>query len=74
MFINMQGFSYGTGQFNFKSFTFCPSGHEGRAGMAAVIVRLGHEFDGKALFEHVVTDLPAYARPVFIRIQVRPRL
>ena len=48
-------------------------GHEGRAGMAAVIVRLGHEFDGKALFQHVVADLPAYARPVFIRIQVRTR-
>ncbi|CAL8322121.1 unnamed protein product [Lota lota] len=44
-------------------------GHEGRAGMAAIIVRLGHEFNAKALFEHVVKDLPAYARPVFIRIQ-----
>ncbi|KAK0146690.1 Long-chain fatty acid transport protein 6 [Merluccius polli] len=44
-------------------------GHEGRAGMAAVIVRPGHEFDGKELFEHIVRDLPAYARPVFIRIQ-----
>ncbi|CAL8276576.1 unnamed protein product [Merluccius merluccius] len=44
-------------------------GHEGRAGMAAVIVRPGHAFDGKELFEHIVRDLPAYARPVFIRIQ-----
>ncbi|KAM7393474.1 hypothetical protein PAMA_008230 [Pampus argenteus] len=45
------------------------SGHEGRAGMAAMIVRPGLMFDGNKLFEHVVRDLPAYARPLFIRIQ-----
>nr|XP_046231096.1 long-chain fatty acid transport protein 6 [Scatophagus argus] len=44
-------------------------GHEGRAGMAAVIVRLGLTFDGKKLFEHVTKDLPTYARPLFIRLQ-----
>ncbi|XP_047425830.1 long-chain fatty acid transport protein 6 [Mugil cephalus] len=44
-------------------------GHEGRAGMAAMIVRPGLMFDGKKLFEHVMTDLPAYARPLFIRLQ-----
>ncbi|XP_034458674.1 long-chain fatty acid transport protein 6 [Hippoglossus hippoglossus] len=44
-------------------------GLEGRAGMAAVIIRPGLVFDGKKLFEHVVTDLPAYAHPRFIRIQ-----
>ncbi|XP_042250756.1 long-chain fatty acid transport protein 6 [Thunnus albacares] len=44
-------------------------GHEGRAGMAAVIVRQGLTFDGNKLFEHVVRDLPAYARPLFIRLQ-----
>ncbi|XP_070706668.1 long-chain fatty acid transport protein 6 [Pempheris klunzingeri] len=44
-------------------------GHEGRAGMAATIVRPGLEFDGKKLFEHVMRDLPAYARPLFIRLQ-----
>uniref|UniRef100_A0A3Q0RNU9 long-chain-fatty-acid--CoA ligase n=1 Tax=Amphilophus citrinellus TaxID=61819 RepID=A0A3Q0RNU9_AMPCI len=44
-------------------------GHEGRAGMAAIIVRPGFMFDGKKLFEHAVKDLPAYARPLFIRLQ-----
>uniref|UniRef100_A0A8P4K635 long-chain-fatty-acid--CoA ligase n=1 Tax=Dicentrarchus labrax TaxID=13489 RepID=A0A8P4K635_DICLA len=44
-------------------------GHEGRAGMAAIIVRPGLTFDGKKLFEHVLRDLPAYARPLFIRLQ-----
>ncbi|XP_067429983.1 long-chain fatty acid transport protein 6 [Thunnus thynnus] len=44
-------------------------GHEGRAGMAAMIVRQGLTFDGNKLFEHVVRDLPAYARPLFIRLQ-----
>ncbi|KAM3874600.1 long-chain fatty acid transport protein 6 [Diretmus argenteus] len=44
-------------------------GNEGRAGMAAIIVRPGHTFDGKILFDHVLKDLPAYARPLFIRLQ-----
>ncbi|XP_076019709.1 long-chain fatty acid transport protein 6 [Genypterus blacodes] len=44
-------------------------GHEGRAGMCAVVVRQGHVFDGGKLFEHAERDLPSYARPLFIRIQ-----
>ncbi|XP_017289526.1 long-chain fatty acid transport protein 6 [Kryptolebias marmoratus] len=44
-------------------------GHEGRAGMAALIVRPDLSFDGEKLFEHAVRDLPAYARPLFIRLQ-----
>ncbi|KAM4719893.1 long-chain fatty acid transport protein 6 [Anableps anableps] len=44
-------------------------GHEGRAGMAALIVRPGLMFDGKKLFEHAVKDLPTYARPLFVRLQ-----
>uniref|UniRef100_A0A8C6WG89 long-chain-fatty-acid--CoA ligase n=1 Tax=Neogobius melanostomus TaxID=47308 RepID=A0A8C6WG89_9GOBI len=44
-------------------------GHEGRAGMAAVIVRPEHTFDGEKLFNSVVRDLPGYARPLFIRLQ-----
>uniref|UniRef100_A0AAY4B4F9 long-chain-fatty-acid--CoA ligase n=2 Tax=Denticeps clupeoides TaxID=299321 RepID=A0AAY4B4F9_9TELE len=44
-------------------------GNEGRAGMAAVIVRPDCKFDGKKLFDHVVSDLPTYARPLFIRLQ-----
>ncbi|XP_059213358.1 long-chain fatty acid transport protein 6 [Centropristis striata] len=44
-------------------------GHEGRGGMAAIIVRPGLKFDGRKLFEHVMSDLPGYARPLFIRLQ-----
>lgn len=46
-------------------------GHEGRAGMAAVTVTEGQEFDSAAVFKHVQNQLPAYARPLFIRIQTR---
>ncbi|KAJ8338716.1 hypothetical protein SKAU_G00355020 [Synaphobranchus kaupii] len=44
-------------------------GSEGRAGMAAVIIRPNCEFDGKKLFDQVLHYLPGYARPLFIRIQ-----
>ncbi|KAF6723431.1 Long-chain fatty acid transport protein 6 [Oryzias melastigma] len=44
-------------------------GREGRAGMAALIVRPCFLFDGEKLFECAVKDLPAYARPVFVRLQ-----
>ncbi|KAK5618663.1 hypothetical protein CRENBAI_014321 [Crenichthys baileyi] len=44
-------------------------GHEGRAGMAALIVRPGLTFDEKKLFEHANRDLPTYARPLFVRLQ-----
>uniref|UniRef100_A0A8C1NYQ0 long-chain-fatty-acid--CoA ligase n=1 Tax=Cyprinus carpio TaxID=7962 RepID=A0A8C1NYQ0_CYPCA len=44
-------------------------GNEGRAGMAAVIVRPECRFDGKKLFSHVLRELPSYARPLFIRLQ-----
>ncbi|XP_029025794.1 long-chain fatty acid transport protein 6 [Betta splendens] len=43
--------------------------HEGRAGMAAMILRPGLTFDGRKLFEHVMRELPAYARPLFVRLQ-----
>ncbi len=38
--------------------------------MAAVIVRPEFTFDGKKLFNHVLNELPSYARPLFIRLQV----
>ncbi|TSK16123.1 Long-chain fatty acid transport protein 6 [Bagarius yarrelli] len=44
-------------------------GHEGRAGMAAFIIKPDCVFDGKKMFEIVMAHLPAYARPLFIRIQ-----
>jgi fatty-acyl-CoA synthase len=39
---------------------------DGRAGMAALVV--GHGFDLDALHRHAVGSLPAYARPVFVRL------
>ncbi|KAL2100228.1 hypothetical protein ACEWY4_004622 [Coilia grayii] len=44
-------------------------GNEGKAGMAAIILRPEFSFDGKKMFDHAVRDLPTYARPLFIRIQ-----
>jgi fatty-acyl-CoA synthase len=40
----------------------------GRAGMAAIKLRDGAQFDGKALAETVYANLPGYAVPLFIRI------
>ena len=40
----------------------------GRAGMAAVKLREGADFDGKALGETVYKELPVYAMPLFLRI------
>lgn len=47
------------------------SGHEGRIGMAAVTLKEGEDFDCTDTYKQVVNYLPAYARPRFIRIQVR---
>lgn len=43
-------------------------GHEGRAGMAAVLMQPGQVFNPKAFFELTVTRLPRYASPVFVRV------
>lgn len=40
----------------------------GRAGMAAVILRDGGRFDGKALSDTLYARLPGYAIPLFVRI------
>jgi fatty-acyl-CoA synthase len=40
----------------------------GRAGMAAVQLRDGAQFDGKALARAVYDQLPAYALPLFVRV------
>jgi fatty-acyl-CoA synthase len=40
----------------------------GRAGMAAVKLREGSEFDGKAIGQTVYQELPAYAMPLFVRL------
>uniref|UniRef100_A0A8C5EZD0 long-chain-fatty-acid--CoA ligase n=1 Tax=Gopherus evgoodei TaxID=1825980 RepID=A0A8C5EZD0_9SAUR len=44
-------------------------GYEGRAGMAAIVLRPGCELDGAQLYSHVVEFLPPYARPRFLRVQ-----
>ncbi len=40
----------------------------GRAGMAALKLRHGAEFDGKALAQTVYQRLPGYALPLFVRV------
>jgi fatty-acyl-CoA synthase len=42
-------------------------GNEGRAGMAAAVVR--DNFDLAAFRRHLVDRLPEYARPLFLRIR-----
>lgn len=46
------------------------SGHEGRIGMVAVVLKEGKEFDGVDACRVVVNYLPVYARPWFVRIRV----
>jgi len=43
-------------------------GEDGRAGMAAVVLREGASFDGSALHAHLEQHLPRYARPAFVRV------
>ncbi|MGN2636094.1 long-chain-acyl-CoA synthetase [Nocardia takedensis] len=43
-------------------------GADGKAGMAAVTLREGAEFDGRALAETAYTRLPSYAVPLFVRV------
>lgn len=43
-------------------------GHEGRAGMAAIVMQTGHQFDPVGFFEMVEALLPRYAAPQFVRV------
>ncbi|AHH21211.1 putative fatty-acid--CoA ligase [Nocardia nova SH22a] len=43
-------------------------GADGKAGMAAVTVESGAEFDGPALAAHLYDRLPGYAVPLFVRV------
>lgn len=43
-------------------------GTDGKAGMAAVTVHAGHEFDGALLANELFDRLPAYAIPLFVRV------
>lgn len=43
-------------------------GHEGRAGMAAVLMQADRPFDPEALYALTEARLPRYAAPVFVRV------
>ena len=43
-------------------------GEDGRAGMAALVLRDGAGFDGAAFFAHAEKHLPRYAMPAFVRL------
>ncbi|NKS76982.1 long-chain-acyl-CoA synthetase [Rhodococcus hoagii] len=43
-------------------------GADGKAGMAAVTLRDGHELDGARLAAHLFDRLPSYAVPLFVRV------
>ena len=47
-------------------------GAEGRAGMAALVLRDRMAFDGAALFAWVAAKLPDYAAPLFVRLSPEP--
>ncbi|MGH7859182.1 MAG: long-chain-acyl-CoA synthetase, partial [Candidatus Binatia bacterium] len=49
-------------------------GTEGRAGMAALVMRDPAAFDGRAFFDLTSARLPSYAAPVFVRIQTETDL
>ncbi|NXA92041.1 S27A6 protein, partial [Melanocharis versteri] len=40
---------------------------EGRTGMAAIVLKCHHTFNGERLYKHVVDFLPSYAQPRFVR-------
>ncbi|XP_056322712.1 long-chain fatty acid transport protein 6 [Danio aesculapii] len=44
-------------------------GYEGRAGMAAVVLKDSHGLDGERIYSHLLNTLPPYAWPWFLRIQ-----
>ncbi|HTO70552.1 MAG TPA: long-chain-acyl-CoA synthetase [Myxococcota bacterium] len=45
------------------------AGADGRAGMVALVLAPEASFDPRAFYAHAVTALPAYATPVFVRLQ-----
>eukprot|EP00057_Strongylocentrotus_purpuratus_P034333 XP_794803.2 PREDICTED: very long-chain acyl-CoA synthetase-like [Strongylocentrotus purpuratus] len=43
-------------------------GHNGRAGMASIVLHKGAILDFSGLYQHIVSSLPDYARPKFLRL------
>lgn len=50
--------------------TSFPPDHEGRAGMASLILKQNTSLDLEQMYKQVVTYLPSYACPLFLRVQV----
>ncbi|XP_066280390.1 long-chain fatty acid transport protein 2-like [Branchiostoma lanceolatum] len=44
------------------------TGHDGRAGMAAIVVHPGHLPNMRDWYAHLSSRLPGYARPLFLRL------
>ncbi|MGH0180028.1 UNVERIFIED_CONTAM: hypothetical protein FKN15_019600 [Acipenser sinensis] len=51
------------------SITVRGPGHEGKAGMVAVVLKPEHKLDGRRLYSHLAEHLPAYSWPRFLRVQ-----
>lgn len=49
--------------------SFCAD-HEGKAGMASLILKHNASLDLEQMYKQVVTYLPSYACPLFLRVQV----
>lgn len=47
-----------------------PPDHEGKAGMASLILKQNTSLDLEQMYKQVVTYLPSYACPLFLRVQV----
>ena len=53
----------------YRTFAFVqPFATEGRAGMAALVLRQPDAFDGRAFYAFTEQHLPHYAAPVFVRL------
>ncbi|HLS81230.1 MAG TPA: hypothetical protein VK025_07490, partial [Steroidobacter sp.] len=49
-------------------------GHGGQAGMAAVVMKSGHEFDPVRMYAVATEQLPHYAVPLFVRVAEQAQL
>ena len=53
------------------------SGHDGRAGMAAIHLNENEKLSPerlKKIYDHCVENLPSYARPLFLRLEEATRV
>jgi fatty-acyl-CoA synthase len=49
-------------------------GHGGQAGMAAIVMKPGHEFDSARMYAVATEQLPHYAVPLFVRVATQAQL